>query len=185
MVICRGIKGSKWFVSIGGFRDLEINNIENFLIQISRELNSSFFQIFDAEKIAGWEHLFFAVVNAVNAHKCGYAITRSPVIEAILYASCQDQISKGFKLIGISERTEHIAIIILSNDQKTTNEAYGRVSNILGKEDDRIIELTEEKFCLIKKLFNVSDTLLKTMGTPKEGLKRVLIERGALVSTYR
>jgi tRNA threonylcarbamoyladenosine modification (KEOPS) complex Cgi121 subunit len=185
MVICRGIKGSKWSVSIGGFRDLEINNVENFLIQISKELNSSFFQIFDAAKIAGWEHLYFAVINAINAHNSGYAITRSPVIEAILYASCQDQISKGFRLIGISKRTEHIAIIILSNNQKTTNETYERVSNILGKEDDKIIELTKEKFFLIKELFNISDTLLKTIDNSKEALKWVLIERGALVSTHR
>ena len=182
MVRTAGVKGSDWAISIGGFRDASIGDIEGFLERMGEAVAPAVFQVFDADRVAGWEHLFFAAVNAVKAHEAGAAISRSLAIEVLLYVSCQDQISRALDVAGISPSTERVALLVLARGKEAAEEAFGRASDALGVADDSVLELAAEKTEGIKKAFEVTDPELEAVGGPEgEALTRLLVERGALL----
>lgn len=182
MVRTAEIKGSEWAVSIGGFRDAPIGDVDGFLARAGGAVAPAVFQVFDADNVAGWEHLFFAAVNAVKAIEAGSAISRSLAIEVLLYASCQDQISRALDVAGISPSTERVALLVLASGKEAAEGAFGRASEALGVADDSILELAAEKTDRIKKTFGVTDPELEAVGGPEvEALTRLLVERGALL----
>ncbi len=186
MVRTEGIKGSDWAVSIGGFRDASIGDIDGFLERMGEAVAPALFQVFDADRVAGWEHLFFAAVNAVKAQEAGTAISRSLAIEVLLYVSCQDQISRALDLVGLTPSTERVALLVLADGEETAEKAFGRASVALGIEDDSVLGLDAEKCVRIKETFGVSDSELEAVGGSElDALMRLLVERGALLPLRR
>jgi tRNA threonylcarbamoyladenosine modification (KEOPS) complex Cgi121 subunit len=186
MVRTAGVKGSDWAVSIGGFRDASIGDIDGFLERMGEAVAPALFQVFDADRVAGWEHLFFAAVNAVKAHETGAAISRSLAIEVLLYVSCQDQISRALDLVGMTPSTERVALLVLADGMEVAERAFGRASVALGGEDDSVLGLDAEKCVLIKETFGVSDSELGTVGGSElYALTRLLVEKGALLPLRR
>ena len=181
-----GVKGSDWAVAIGGFRGASIGDIDGFLERMGEAVAPALFQVFDADRIAGWEHLFFAAVNAVKAHEAGAAISRSLAIEVLLYASCQDQISRALDVVGVTPSTERVALVVLADGEEVAEGALGRASVALGGGDDSVLGLDEEKFVRIKEAFGVSDSELEAVGGSElDALTRLLVERGALLALRR
>ncbi len=186
MVRTEGIKGSDWAVSIGGFRDTSIGDIDGFLERMGEAVAPALFQVFDADRVAGWEHLFFAAVNAVKAYEAGTAISRSLAIEVLLYVSCQDQISRALDLVGVTPSTERVALLVLADGKEAAEKAFGRASVALGIEDDSVLGLDAEKCVRIKETFGVSDSELEAVGGSElDALMRLLVERGALLPLRR
>jgi tRNA threonylcarbamoyladenosine modification (KEOPS) complex Cgi121 subunit len=187
MVRTAGVKGSDWAVSIGGFRDASIDDIDDFLERMGEAVAPASFQVFDADRVAGWEHLFFAVVNAVKAHEAGTAISRSLAIEVLLYVSCQDQISRALDLVGVTPSTERVALLVLADGKKEAAEkTFGHASMALGRDDDSVLGLDAEKCMRIKETFGVSDSEIEAVGGSElDALTRLLVERGALLPLRR
>ncbi|UCH56973.1 MAG: hypothetical protein JSV18_06445 [Candidatus Bathyarchaeota archaeon] len=180
------IKGSNRAVAIGGFRGVPVRDVEGLLARLDEAVSPSVFQIFDARMVAGWGHLFFATVNAVRAFETGTAISRSLGIEALLYASCRDQISQALDLMGVTPATERVALLVLADDPGLAKEAFERASRILGEEDDSVLKFKGDKFEEIRGIFGVSDAELEAVGGPREeALTRLLVERGALLPLRR
>ena len=171
------IKNTPWIVIIGGFRDASIDDIDGFLSSIREAVAPYVFQVFNAERIAGWRHLFFAAVNAVNAFKVGTTISRNLAIEVMLYASCQNQISEAFDLVGISSYTEKVALLILTNTLKSAKKVFELASNIIGTKDDQVLQLNKRKTDAIKEIFKISDLEFKAVrGNTSEALTNIIIE---------
>lgn len=186
MVHTVGIKGSNWSVSIGGFRDIYVDDVEDLLSRVRGSVSPNLFQLFDADKVAGWRHLFFAAVNAVKAFEAGTAISRSLPIEVLLYASCQDQISQAFNIIGLSEASERAALIVLAETPEAAEQAFKQASEILGTIDDSVLQVDIKKFEEIRRAFSVSALELEAVGGPREeALTLLLVERGALLPLQR
>jgi tRNA threonylcarbamoyladenosine modification (KEOPS) complex Cgi121 subunit len=180
------IKGSSFFASIGGFRGVRINDLEAFLSRLGRAAEPAVFQVFDAGMVAGWEHLFFAAVNAVRSFESGSPISRSLSIETLLHASCQDQISRAFEVIGVSEDSERVALLVLAEGPEATELAYERVAGLLGDEDDSVLEVSGEKYASIMEAFGISHAELEAVGgLREEALGRAIVERGALLGLRR
>jgi KEOPS complex subunit Cgi121 len=180
------IKGTRWAVSIGGFKDVSVGDVNSFLDHLDKIVSPFFFQVFDACMVGGYGHLFYAVVNAVKAHEAGIAISRNLEIEVLLYASCQDQISKAFSIMGVKPESEKIALVVLADRIEKAKDAFDRASIFIGVEDDSVLDVDEKKLRELISAFSVSERALKAVGGPREeALTMLLIERGALLTLRR
>lgn len=186
MVHTTEIKGSCWCASIGGFRDTHAADVDALLFKVGEKVSPSPFQLFNADRVAGWGHLYFAAVNAVNAFEGGTAISRSLAMEALLYSSCQDQISRALELLGVSPRMKRVALLVFAKSRKEAEGAFARASHLLGVADDSVLDVDDEKFEEIKGIFGISDRELDAVGGPREeALTWLVVERGALLPIQR
>jgi tRNA threonylcarbamoyladenosine modification (KEOPS) complex Cgi121 subunit len=186
MVRTSMIKGSDKAVSIGGFRGVTVNDVDELLSSLSRATSPAVFQIFDAKRIAGWSHLYMAAVNAVGAFESGTTISRGLGIEVLLYASCQDQISRALDVVGVGPGTEKLALVVLRDGPGEAEAAFEKAADILGEVDDSVLGLDETKFREIAEVFGVSENALEAVGGERDkALTSLLVEKGALLPLRR
>lgn len=175
-------------VVVEGFKDVKIDNIDKILNVIRVNSGNCHTQILDADYVAGFEHIFFAVLNALKAFKAGYNISRSLPMEVLLFASGQDQIKRAIEILGVKEITRNVALVIIAERREEALSALSSIINALGwKVDQGVIELTEEKIQPIVNAFMISQPELEASmrGSLKDAIKNVLIERAALLVTQR
>jgi len=186
MVLCRKIKHSPWTTCIGGFKEACIKDIDDFLSELEDLIGACPFQVFNANRVAGWKHLYHASINAVYAHQTSEMISNSIDIETLLYASCQDQIFRAFRKLGINPGLERVALIIFAGNRGEALEAYSRAELRIGRADDSVMNITDEKFSELKQVYDVTEEELSVMsGGKKEALRNIIIEKGALLITLR
>lgn len=186
MVHAAGIKGSGWHVAIGGFKGVSVAEVDKLLRWVEEAASPALFQLFDADRVVGWRHLFFAAVNAVKAFEGGAAISRSLEMEALLYASCQDQISQALEVVGISSESNKIGLLVLARSPGEAEAAFERISSVLGRADDSVLEINEAKFEGIRSAYGVLDVELEAIEGPvEEALTWLVVERGALLPLRR
>jgi tRNA threonylcarbamoyladenosine modification (KEOPS) complex Cgi121 subunit len=175
-------------VEITGFRNVNIMEAKEFVEAIRRELpKSAGIQFFDAKLVATWQHLYFAVLNALLAFKNDRNISKSVVMETILYASAQRQIRKAICLMGVKRGIGDIAVVIIGESTKSIASFLSAVSKYVGKEtDDSVIEISQEKMDTIREAFGITDAEVEAIiekDNVKEALVDLIIERVALLST--
>lgn len=178
------------YVAITGFRNVEIKDIDGFLRSIGREkLADEEIQFFNAELVATWQHLYFAVLNALTAFRNGENISKSLAVEAILYASAQHQIRKATEMLGIKPNLTSVATLIIGDKPETVRSALSRIMKQLKTgQDETVLELTKEKVAKIQRLFGISDEEVKTVikkNDVKKAVVDLVVERMALLATER
>ena len=177
-------------LAITAYKNVKIEDVEEFIQNIRKETGNVTVQFFDARFVAGYEHLYFAVLNALTAFKNGLSISKNLAIEILLYAAAERQIRNAVQLLGVREDTAKVAVVVLAESKDEVVKALDKVSSIIqAEEDESILEIDDEKFETIRKLFNVSDleleAKLERKGLEKEALKDLIIERVALLVTRR
>jgi len=186
MVKTRRLTEAALHVAVAGASGVEVMDTDATLDMVRRLAGDSVFQLFDAEKVAGWRHLFHAAVNAVHATRRGSAVSNSVEVESILYASCQDQISKAFTLIGLNPQVKNVAVLVISEDPSEAESLAVEIAERLGSPDDGVMDVTPEKFERLKDVFEVGDeTLVAVGGDPYEALTSLIVEKGALLPLRR
>lgn len=175
-------------ITILGFRNVKIDNINTFLETFRIENKNVPIQFFNAKHIASSEHLLFAAVNALNSFNKKTNISNNLAVEALLYASAQRQITKAVKMLGINQDSLEVAVLILTESSTQKNEFLKLIGNLIsGERDDSVLELTDEKFWNIKKLFEISDLELEAKlikeGQEKQALIDLVIEHMALLGS--
>ncbi len=186
MVQTAEVQGADWVVSIGGFRDVSVGDVDSFISRVREAIPDVRFQAFDADRVAGWRHLFFAAVNAVGAFESGRGISRSLEVEALLYASCRDQISQAFEVVGVSDRTVNVALLVFAESRLEAEGAFTGISSVIGVPDDSVLDVSGEKWDELKSVFGVSDKELGAVrGPAEEALMKLIVERGALLPLRR
>ena len=178
------------YVAIAGFRNVKIKDVNHFLECVRKEVNEAHVQFFDAKLIASQQHLYFAALNALRAFEKKLNISNNLAIEVLLYASAQRQIKKAMDMLGIKPHSSQVTVLILAEKKQAVDAALITVSRLmLGERDDNVLELTDEKFEGIKRLFGVSDleigAKLRREGLEKEALVDLVIEHVALLATHR
>ena len=183
-VLSLKISDSSYYVTIIGVKDTAILDINQVLKSLDLLADGTSYQLFDAELIAGPNHLYHSAANAVYATKNGLNISNNLSVETLLYVACENQINKAIRLLGVSDDTKHVAVVVISeteNDPKATILAES-----LGVKDDTVIELSPEKYEALKILFSVSEDAIKSTGKePFEALTSLITEKGALLSLRR
>lgn len=177
------------FVVIAGLKDVKTVDV-NVVFGEIRKKTRAHVQIFDASRVAGWQHIYFATINALKAFHDKLEMTHGPAIEAILYASGQRQIQKSFEMLGVTPKTRNAAVLIIADSENDAKTALNIVSGILdGKPDDDLMQVTSEKYAALKKLFGITDkeveSKAETRNMEKEALTYLIIERGALLRIAR
>ena len=175
-------------VTIVGFRKVQIENINDFLEKFRKENIGAAVQFFDAEHVAGPQHMHFAALHALSAFNKNTNISNNLAVEALLYASAQRQIKKAVKMLGIKQNSsEVVALIITEKGHKKADCLNLIAETVQGERDDSVLELTDRKVGNIKKLFRISDlefeAKLPKEGQEKEALTDLVIERMALLVT--
>ena len=106
------------YVEITGFRNVDVKDAEEFVEAARGDApKSGWVQFFDADLVATWQHLYFAVLNALLAFRSGRNVSKSVAMEAMLYASAQRQISKALRLMGVKRGSK----LCISNSSPTFN----------------------------------------------------------------
>lgn len=184
------LKEFRKHVLITGLRGLRIENTEEFLKLITREKPANVdVQIFNADGVATWQHLYFAALNALTAFKNKMNISKSIAMETMLYASAQRQILKATGILGVKPSSTEIAILIIGEKPEALELALSKISkHIKAKEDETVLELTDEKAAYVQRLFNISNQELSAVAKrheTKKALVDLVIERMALLATQR
>ena len=182
------IKDYGRYVEITGFRNVRFSDAEAFLKANRKRTRSSInLQFFDADVVATREHLYFSVLNALQAFRSRTNLSKSLAVETMLYASAQRQIKRAIELSGIKPQTTSMAVTVVGEDPSEIRALLRRISRCVGGEpDETVLELTEAKLERIKEAFQIQTEEIKTVKTNKgeeEAVVSLVIERVALLAT--
>ncbi|RJS84143.1 hypothetical protein CW702_02860 [Candidatus Bathyarchaeota archaeon] len=177
-------------VVIAGFKSVKVENVEEMIGEIQRRTKGlGYAQLLNAQLIAGMEHLYFAVMNAITAFKGGYNISRNLAVEVLLYSSAQHQISKAVNLMGIKPGIQDIAVVAIAESYADALRILRIVEDVLpGERDDHVLELTKEKTGNIIRTFGISRCEINAASrglNEEETVKNLVIERMALLPAQR
>ncbi len=176
------------YVCITGFKDVKAGKPELLLKAIRSGKQADVeVQFFNADLIATWEHLYFAVVDALMAFDTERNISKSLAVEAMLYASAQRQIRKAIELLGVRPGCGDVAVVIVADAPTAVEAALRSVSKHFCREaDDNVLDLSPAKAQSIRRAFAIRDEELAVVtkkGNMHRALVDLIIERMALMST--
>lgn len=180
--------GESGYTEITGFRNAKFQDAEAFLKAHRKETPKGVeLQFFDADLIATDEHLYFAVLNAMQAFQNETNISKSLAVETMLYASAQRQIRKAIQLCGITPQTTNMAVVIIGKDPAEIKTAFESVKACVGTEpDDAVLNMTREKLEKIKEAFQIRVPEINAVikeGDVDAAVVSLVVERVALLAT--
>jgi tRNA threonylcarbamoyladenosine modification (KEOPS) complex Cgi121 subunit len=182
------IEEAEKYLELTGFRNVNINDAEEF-VKAAREgtPQTAWIQFFDAKLVATWQHLYFAILNALLAFRNKRNISKSVAMETMLYASTQRQIRKALKFMGVKRDSANVAVVIIGENLGSVQAGLSAVSKRVGAEpDETVLELTREKTQRIRQAFGIGANELEAImekKDAKQALVNLVIERTALLST--
>ncbi len=153
-----------------------IDNIEKYLQKlkrISKEKNIVI-QALDADKLAGEEHLRFAVEKAIRSFKTGRNIANDLAKEIMLYAAGTRQINKAIRL-GVHNGENNIALVAIGEDIDVLE-----FNEITSKP---VIQYNKSKNDTLMEIFNITEEETKSVGNDK--IPELVLERVALVDVIK
>ncbi|MFP3984774.1 MAG: KEOPS complex subunit Cgi121 [Candidatus Bathyarchaeia archaeon] len=176
-------------IAIIGFKNVRVDNVDSFLNKVREELKNVTVQFFDAKFVAGWQHLYFAALNALKAFKNKTNISKNLAVECLLYAAAQRQITAALDLIGIKQKSCNVAVLLMAEEKRDVEKTVEKIAQLIpGQRDDEVLDLLDEKVGYIKRLFDISDAELETK-LEENGIKKAIsdlvIEHIALLVTQR
>jgi KEOPS complex subunit Cgi121 len=173
-------------VVLEGFKNVKLADTQKLIEKVKAQINDCCIQLFDPSLIAGFDHLYFATLNALKAFDSKRNISKDLAVEVLLYASGQHQISKAIQLLGIKPDSREVAVLAITETYEKATEAMDKVSNLLkGERCNEIFKLTEKKIPKIKSAFNIKKEEIGAAKRKSEGqaVLSLLIERAALLAT--
>jgi tRNA threonylcarbamoyladenosine modification (KEOPS) complex Cgi121 subunit len=179
----------KW-VLITGFSNVKIDDIDGFLGTVRRAKPPNLeVQFFGANRIASWQHLYFAVLNALTAFSRNRNISNTLAVETMLYASAQHQIKKATQILGIKRGLGDMAVTAISDSTEKAESTLAFVARHLdAKPDDSVLKISRTKLKTIRKVFGISDAEIKVAtkeDDPENATVDLVIERMALLAAHR
>ncbi len=182
------LKEYQRYLEITGFRNIEVRDAKAAAQSLNRLLDGGCeVQLFDADLVATWEHLYFAVVNSFVAFRSKTNVCKSFSVETVLYASGQRQIQKAIDLIGVTPTAKNVAILLICGKLSSAKKGLDYAIEMFGKtSDESVLELSDDKIRNIKRVFDISkDEIAATSQRISDNrvLIDLIIERMALLST--
>ncbi len=173
------------YVEITGYRSIAFDKAEAFLKANRKQTKNIDIQFFDAELIATQEHLYFAVLNALQAFNNKTNQSKSLAMETMLYASAQRQIQKAIEQSGIKPKTKNMAVTIIGDDPTQIQKTLEALTKSVGTDpDEGVLEITKIKEARIKKAFDIQNEELEILKAddPKKAIVNLVIEQVALLA---
>jgi tRNA threonylcarbamoyladenosine modification (KEOPS) complex Cgi121 subunit len=176
------------YAEITGFKGVKFSDAETFLKESRKkaQLNVEL-QFFDAGLIATHRHLYFAVINALQAFRNNTNLSRSLAVETMLYASAQRQIQRAIQLCGIKPQTTNIAVTIIGEKTVEIRNQLKEIAISVGAEsNDTVLGMTTLKLEKIKEAFQIEPEEIMSVirdGDFEAAVISLVVERVALLST--
>jgi KEOPS complex subunit Cgi121 len=150
-------------LEILGFR-AKINSVGDTLSQINEiKKDDEIIQLLNADAVASRNHIIHGVSQALTAFERGENLAKDLSVEIVLRCSTQRQISKAFKILGLSEGEMNLCAVLINCDDYT-NELES-----LFTRDDEVLVADESK---LKEIYNISDIEAENMS-----VEDILIDR--------
>jgi tRNA threonylcarbamoyladenosine modification (KEOPS) complex Cgi121 subunit len=184
MALIVKLRGLGLYAAVMGLEGVEGKGVDETLHAIREASASRCVQAFDADFIAGPEHLICAATNAVRGFKAK-PISRALETELLLYASGQRQIDSAIRIVGLKPSSRNLAILAIDEDKGRLLESLGAISRALGgRESDSILSISsQEKLERIVEAFGISrEEMGGFIGGAPEAVRKALIERSALLA---
>jgi tRNA threonylcarbamoyladenosine modification (KEOPS) complex Cgi121 subunit len=176
------------YVEITGFKNVKVEKTEELLKKIRSKSDANVsVQFFNAKLICTWEHIYFAVLNALTMFATKRNISKNLAVEVMLYASAQRQIRKGINFIGVKPSCRNLAVVVIGETPKGVKTTVSAISELFGQQpNEKVLELSIEKVQEIRRAFIITEKELKVVtkkGDAERALIDLVIERMALLST--
>ncbi|MGQ9639546.1 MAG: KEOPS complex subunit Cgi121 [Candidatus Bathyarchaeia archaeon] len=148
----------------------------------------SIVQVMDGDKILGYDHILFAVLNALNAREKGRTICEDPALEILVYASAQRQIRRAIHELGVRRDSRNLVLVAISDSVKELETLVREVAQIEGlRLNTSFLESWDkDKLEIIKKTFEISDSELESIrvkdNSERQAAEKIVIEKMALLS---
>lgn len=153
-----------------------IDDMEAFLKKIrkiSKEKNIVI-QALNTDKLAGKEHLMFAIEKAMISYKTGKNMANDPSKEIMLYAAGTRQINRAIR-IGIHNGNNNIALVAIGEHIDLSD-----FSDIVQK---NVLQYDKSKNADLMDVFNITDEEIHAVGADR--IPELVIERVALVDILK
>ena len=170
------------------FGKVSIPDPEHTLKQLRSISHQAEVQLVKSDLIAGLEHLHFAARNAIYSFNGKRRRSKSLAMELLLYVSCQRQIAKAIKLLGVDSKDSRIALVALSDSKDAIQELDRQARLILsGEQEDSLVEIgTKQKMTRLQRSYGVTGREMEAARFEGESdssiLKRLIVERSALLN---
>jgi tRNA threonylcarbamoyladenosine modification (KEOPS) complex Cgi121 subunit len=169
------------------FTNASIRDPEHTLKMLRAINNQAEVQLLKADLVAGPEHLQFAARNALYSFNGKRRRSKSLAMELLLYISCQRQIAKAIKFLGVDSEDSRVALVALS-ESKEALEELARQSELIvgGKQADDLIEIrSERRAARLQRSYGITGKEMEAARSEGESdstvLKRLIVERSALL----
>jgi KEOPS complex subunit Cgi121 len=159
---------------------IELDDPDRYLMKV-RQISNRYgvrIVLFNAEMMAGMTHVCSALRHAFRAFDRGSAISNSPEMEALLYASGSRQCRSGLRF-GIHPGKNRVYLCVCPGDGNALDDLLkdGTISH----EDWNV--LSPEKVELLTDLFGITQEELDVSG--RDRITDLILERVALLEVYR
>jgi tRNA threonylcarbamoyladenosine modification (KEOPS) complex Cgi121 subunit len=144
-------------------------------------------QFMRADRIGGREHLYYAARNTVRAFSQNRQRSHTLAVELLLYTSCQRQISKAIKILGLEPGTSDVVLAALSSKSIPLALVDRAADELKARLDDRVWEVSSRtKAGGLRRTYGITrveSEASKMAGESEDSvLKRLIIERSALLA---
>lgn len=153
-----------------------VDNVDDFLLRLKEKgiESNSVIQAFNADKLAGEEHIRFAVEKAISSFETGNNIANDLTKEIMLYAAGTRQIKKAVKL-GIHEGKNNIVLVAIGDETD--------LSEFNDIKPAPVLLYAESKKQELMNIFNITDEEIGTVGVNR--IPELVLERVALVDVMK
>lgn len=131
--------------------------------------------LFDAEKVAGPNHIRSAVLHAERSCACGKPVARTRAMEILLYASAQRQCALAPRF-GLHAGENVLFVVILGGDVAAARELLNEI--VLPEEHGVRASRT-----VLMEEFGITEEELAVVG--EDHIGELVIERVALMDAYK
>ena len=180
-------------VLVAGFRDVELGDPADLIegLRAREELKGLCFQLLNADMVAGPEHVFVSVINALRAFELGLNVSSDLGLEILTFASGQRQISKAIRSMGLRKGKANVAAVIVAKSREEALRALEAIARALaelgGAMDDGVLEVREEKAVRLMRTFGLTGQEISACGRDglADAVKALVVEKVALSMAYR
>jgi KEOPS complex subunit Cgi121 len=138
-------------------------------------------QIFDADRIAGKEHLVHAAKMALTAQATHMNFADSLNIELVCWVSGLRQIARAFDRVGVRKGCNHVAVLTIGKSREEIKRAQKETLRELNLDrDDKVLDVDSNKISMLMKVFNISKKELEIAP-----IEKLVLEKIALLSLQR
>jgi len=178
MDIITGEFGERNVLVKGGW--VEIQDIPEIIETLS-EIDSEFgttSQVFDANFIAGKNHILRASKLALDSLERSRAFADNPSIELTCWTAGMRQIDKSLDRVGVKGGSGGIVVVTIGTESEKVEEAQSNILKELSVDvDEGVLDIDEEKEKALAEAYSLSEEQLET-----HSVDDLVMEKVALLS---